>query len=325
MWIKLLVVVFLIICVVPSMAENWVKGNTHTHTTESDGDSPPEVVADWYKTHGYNFLVLSDHNVLTDSAKYDADPMDNFILIPGEEVTTKFDSDYVHQIHVNALGIKEVIKPVVGYSVTSTLQNNINEIVKLGGLPHINHPNFRYGIDYKDLAQVKGCNLIEICNAHPRVDNAGDSAHISVEQMWDILLSQDREIYGIASDDAHHFKEFDQTKKANPGHGWIMVQVNKLTQQEVLDNIRKGNFYASTGVELADYLFDGKTLHISISPTANIKYVTRFIGKYGQILGEINGLEATYKFTGSPSEAYIRAKIISSDGKVAWTQPVRQK
>lgn len=43
----------------------WWKGNTHTHTTMSDGDSSPEVVAQWYKRNGYQFLVLSDHNIFT--------------------------------------------------------------------------------------------------------------------------------------------------------------------------------------------------------------------------------------------------------------------
>ncbi len=40
----------------------WWKGNTHTHTWWSDGDSPPESVSAWYRERGYNFLVLSDHN-----------------------------------------------------------------------------------------------------------------------------------------------------------------------------------------------------------------------------------------------------------------------
>ena len=31
----------------------WFKGNTHTHTTESDGDTAPAEVAQWYKRHGY--------------------------------------------------------------------------------------------------------------------------------------------------------------------------------------------------------------------------------------------------------------------------------
>ena len=45
--------------------QTWYRGNIHTHTTESDGDAEPEVVAAWYRDHGYDFLALSDHNHLT--------------------------------------------------------------------------------------------------------------------------------------------------------------------------------------------------------------------------------------------------------------------
>ena len=48
----------------------WYKGNTHTHTLWSDGDAAPEHVADWYKSHGYDFLVLSDHNILLQGEKW---------------------------------------------------------------------------------------------------------------------------------------------------------------------------------------------------------------------------------------------------------------
>lgn len=48
----------------------WYKGNTHTHTLWSDGDAAPEVVADWYKAHGYDFLVLSDHNILSEGERW---------------------------------------------------------------------------------------------------------------------------------------------------------------------------------------------------------------------------------------------------------------
>ncbi|MBI4578811.1 MAG: hypothetical protein HY718_03860, partial [Planctomycetes bacterium] len=51
-------------------ADQWYKGNTHTHTWWSDGDSPPEVAVKWYKEHGYAFLVLSDHNVLSQGDKW---------------------------------------------------------------------------------------------------------------------------------------------------------------------------------------------------------------------------------------------------------------
>jgi hypothetical protein len=40
----------------------WYKGNTHAHTRWDNGDSLPEVVAGWYRDHGYAFVGLSDHN-----------------------------------------------------------------------------------------------------------------------------------------------------------------------------------------------------------------------------------------------------------------------
>jgi hypothetical protein len=48
----------------------WWKGNTHTHTLWSDGDAAPEQVVDWYREHGYHFLVLSDHNVLSQGERW---------------------------------------------------------------------------------------------------------------------------------------------------------------------------------------------------------------------------------------------------------------
>src|SRR5690606_2452567 len=48
----------------------WWKGNIHTHTLWSDGDDFPEMVAEWYRTHGYDFLALSDHNILSEGERW---------------------------------------------------------------------------------------------------------------------------------------------------------------------------------------------------------------------------------------------------------------
>lgn len=53
----------------PSTPAYW-KGNLHTHSFWSDGDDFPEMIADWYKSHGYNFLTLSDHNILSDGERW---------------------------------------------------------------------------------------------------------------------------------------------------------------------------------------------------------------------------------------------------------------
>src|SRR5260221_7591710 len=46
------------------------KGNLHTHSLWSDGDDFPEMIADWYKRHGYDFLALTDHNVLAEGERW---------------------------------------------------------------------------------------------------------------------------------------------------------------------------------------------------------------------------------------------------------------
>src|SRR6476660_1258969 len=77
-------------------AGKWYKGNTHTHTSETDGDSTPEYVARWYKDHGYNFLVLSDHEILLDLSKLASLEDSAFRFVPGEEITGKFGVKPVH-------------------------------------------------------------------------------------------------------------------------------------------------------------------------------------------------------------------------------------
>jgi hypothetical protein len=48
----------------------WWKGNIHTHSLWSDGDEFPEMIADWYRSHDYNFLALSDHNILSEGQRW---------------------------------------------------------------------------------------------------------------------------------------------------------------------------------------------------------------------------------------------------------------
>jgi hypothetical protein len=48
----------------------WYKGNLHTHSLWSDGNDYPEMIVDWYARHGYHFLALSDHNVLSQGRRW---------------------------------------------------------------------------------------------------------------------------------------------------------------------------------------------------------------------------------------------------------------
>lgn len=68
---SVLLLFFVFLVAVPVQAQKrWYKGNLHTHSYWSDGDEFPERIMDWYKSRGYHFLALSDHNVLAEGEKW---------------------------------------------------------------------------------------------------------------------------------------------------------------------------------------------------------------------------------------------------------------
>ncbi|MCI0697391.1 CehA/McbA family metallohydrolase [candidate division KSB1 bacterium] len=297
--------------------KRWFKGNTHTHTTMSDGDSPPEVVTKWYKDHGYRFLVLSDHNVFTDPATLHDLVDSTFLLIPGEEVTAKFQQK---PVHVNGLNISQPINPIVDTSLVGTIQKNVDAVRTVNGVPHINHPNFGWALSHRELLQINNDKLLEIFNGHPHVNNFGGGGWPSMEQVWDHLLTAGKEIYGIAVDDAHHFQGEFAPGRSNPGRGWVAVRAKNLDVREIVESLEKGLFYATTGVELDDIKITSTQIEIYIAKQGDFKFRTEFIGAGGKILlnSEIN--PAIYQLSGDMQ--YVRAKVYNSGGYVAWVQPV---
>jgi hypothetical protein len=298
----------------------WFKGNTHTHTLNSDGDSTPDDVVRWYRDHKYDFLVLTDHNYLTETsalqALHGAD--DKFLVIPGEEVSSSFEKK---PLHINGLDPSRLVQAqTVGTSVADVLQQNVDAIRMANGVPHINHPNFGWAITADDLAALRNNKLFEVYNGHPMVNNLGGSGHPGLEQVWDTILSRGILLYGVATDDAHHFKRLTDPTSSRPGMGWVVVRAAKLEARALLEALERGDFYASTGVELSDYQATASTVTIRVKPVAWAGYRIQFIGKGGMVLEEVQGPDATYRVKGT--EGYVRAKVLESDGNAAWTQPV---
>lgn len=294
----------------------WFKGNTHTHTLESDGDSPPEEVAAWYRDNGYNFLVLSDHNVRTDPQRYAELFTEEFILIAGEEVSSSYDS---RPVHVNGIGINEVVVAQTGDTMVDTIQRNVDAIREVEGAPHINHPNFGWAFGAEELAQVSDDRLLEIYNGHPAVHNDGGGDAPGMEAVWDYLLTRGKRIYGIAVDDAHHFQSIGRDY-ANPGRGWVVVRAHSLDPASIIAGLEAGNFYASTGVELDDVVVRERRLEVHISERDGFKYTTQFIGAGGRVLLETGANPAVFELDGP--EIYVRALVRDSGGWRAWVQPV---
>jgi hypothetical protein len=297
----------------------WFKGNTHTHTLNSDGDSTPEDVVRWYREHGYAFLMLSDHNVLTPvdalNAAFGID--ERFLVIKGEEVTERVTGK---SVHVNALDPNALIPVQGGRSVADVLQRDVDAIRRVNGVPHINHPNFGWAVTTDDLASVKNNTLFEIFNGHPQVNNIGGGGVPGLEEIWDVLLSRGTLLYGIAVDDAHTFKQPGNPNVAGPGRGWVVVRAARLEPRAIVAALERGDFYASTGVVLDDVRADDASLTVIVKPDEWAKYRIQFIGKGGRVLREATEPSATYRFTGD--EGYVRARVLESNGRLAWVQPV---
>jgi hypothetical protein len=168
---------------------------------------------------------------------------------------------------------------------------------------------------------VQNNRLLEIYNGHPMVNNAGGGGIPGMEQAWDAILSSGLLLYGIAVDDAHNFKDPGNPAVAGPGRGWVVVRAPRLESGAILSALENGDFYASTGVELIDYAVTRESMRVVVKKDAWARYTIQFIGKGGRVLHEALDSPAEYPFKGD--EGYVRAKVIESNGRLAWCQPVR--
>ena len=98
-----------------SQTLRWYKGNTHTHSLWSDGNDFPEMIMDWYKSHGYDFISLSDHNILADSEKWATIPSHPFRQQRFKQYLEKYPKDWV--VYKNDTGgtIKVKLKTLAEY------------------------------------------------------------------------------------------------------------------------------------------------------------------------------------------------------------------
>ncbi len=294
------------------------KGNLHTHTLASDGDSDPLTVAAWYQNHGYAFLAITDHNVYGDASTVGAT---DILVIPGEEITMMTPRG---PVHVNALCHDDEIGGHLGMTVAGSLVWATARIHEKHGVVLVNHPNYHWVLKAADLAAVGAPALLEISSGHPAVHSAGNATHPSHEALWDAALSSGEDYVGVAVDDAHAFKQKKRKKKkkrSTPGQGWVQVFAPEARQDLVCGALREGRLYASSGAEIDRLVVEGDTM--TVWPSA-VGVVVDFIAQGGHVVEsrKLDDLEsARYRLHGD--EGYVRARVTDADGHRAWTPAYR--
>lgn len=290
------------------------KGNLHTHTNRSDGDSSPEAVVAWYRAHGYQFLALTDHNLRSEPGRYRSLQGDDFILIPGEEITMTAAG---RQVHVNSLCSRWAVGGGTFASAPDALNWALSEVDAQHGVALVNHPNFDRGLSADDLLAAAGAPLLEIHSAHPYVHSDGIEARPSHERLWDELLSHGVHTMGAAVDDTHRLIASGDPP-AFPGLDWVEAFAQSTDENAICDALRSGNLYASTGPELARIQVERR--RYSVTPRAAA--AVSFIGRKGEVLRRLHvgaGQAASHELRGD--ETYVRARVDSADG-AAWTPAV---
>lgn len=322
----------------PADPEVWLRGSTHVHAKASgDSKTPLPEVIEWYETRGYDFLVLTDHNQVseldpaldTTGKPFLRDPAKGLIVIAGIEWTQNIngctppgDASTKCRIHLNQLGVlgrprRKLTewrdpRPRDRLAIYDTA---LAAGRSFGGLLQVNHPQWFWGMNEQLLVDLatRGIVLYELWNKAFRTWNPGDADHPSTEALWDAALARGATLWGVASDDAHHYND---SGKYPAGGAWVSVKARR-DPQAILDALATGRFYASTGVTLARAEVERGELVVEIAAADSASSIT-FVANGRRTT--VSGKTARHRV---PVTGYVRAVVERADGAKAWTQPAR--
>jgi hypothetical protein len=315
-----------------SPAPGFLKGQLHAHTNRSgDSDTPPLGAVGWYAQHGFDFVVFTDHNRITE---IDAPP--GMLVFRGVEITENprrcFPPPRPHEaclLHVNALFITTTDAPDPPAASRSRIDiygHSVDRALALGGLAQVNHPNFQGGADVEVLVAMakRGATLVEIANQAVDSGNEGDAERPSTEALWDAALLRGAHLFGTATDDAHHYDDAPRVRARGEiaytgDRGFVMVRAAK-TEPAIRAALVSGDFYASSGV-LLDRLEIGPP-GIVVEPRRDTLPPHKFeVIADGRVVQETTGPSLRFD-PRSVSATFVRVRVTDGAGRHAWTQPL---
>lgn len=296
----------------------WLKGNLHSHTTRSDGQAEPQELVDWYRKNGYDFLAITDHDVITETESLCSGDM---LLLSGIEFgyTPAEEPDWVlDMLGINIKSIPEFLDP----DKTGRVKNNplispqqiIDDINEKGGLAIMCHPYFMINMmepyrKYQNYIGMEAYNYVceEMC---------GRGHH---EAYWDAMLMRGKKLWGFASDDSH-MPEF--------GRAWIEVKAKERSVEAVIEAIQQGHFYATSGIKVYDVEYEDdmvklcfdRPCDVVVLPWSKKGYIHRSYENGHKL---VDGRQRFYaEISVQPGFPYMRIELIDAQGNKAYINPV---
>jgi hypothetical protein len=291
------------------------RGNIHTHSTRSDGVLAPQEVCRRYRAEGYDFIALTDHFVglwgypIVDTTGYRTP---DFTTILGAELHSGAMANG-ELWHILAVGLPADFAPsnspdFMPRGDQETAAQIAARAVAAGAFVAIAHPQWS-GLTLADARQITAAHAVEVYN-HGCATGCDRPDGFAIA---DLLLSEGRHLTMIATDDAH-FSE--------PDHfgGWVMVKALQNEPEALLNALKAGDFYSSTGPELRDVRIQDNKIIVECSAASSVIAIGWGTGAKGVHGHSMTRAEISLdRLLDSP---WVRVAVIDAAGKRAWSNPI---
>jgi hypothetical protein len=304
------------------------------HTNGSgDSETAPEVALRWYAEAGFDFVVITDHNVVTTPRA-----RDDLLVFRGMEVTQNLATcsptiaNEPCLLHTSALFIDDpsvrwATFPMVSHPTRfEAFSNALQMAGAWNAISVLNHPNFHRAADADLIARLvssRKLQLIEVENRAVDSMNEGEGETLSTEALWDDLLSRGLRVYATASDDAHHYDDAARVEARGGiayvgNRGWVMVRAAR-DEKSIRSAIERGDFYATTGVDLVELETTEKEIAARGAEGAMLSF--EVVGSGGKVIHHEKGQAIRWEVP-ADARGYVRLRVVDERGHKALSQPV---
>ena len=263
-------------------SENWVTEKNHKRKRFSEADA--KRFAEKYPAFRPKTRTEPDgttawrYGTFEETAKAVNDP-GRFLLMSGCEYNDWISNKY--QLHCNAINSFKAHTGKKGcadmWTSFRNMYDSFRNITKgEDALFMVNHPFYWfYDVDPLILADVDELRFFEIDNADSSVPfkRLPEGAY-DCDRLWDFALARRAlrgapPIFAVGTDDTHYYghlyKEVEGKRPTYGNHAFVCVAAESLTPSGIVSAMRKGDFYASTGVEFSDICMENGTLSVEVS------------------------------------------------------------
>ncbi|MEO1140006.1 MAG: CehA/McbA family metallohydrolase [Pseudomonadota bacterium] len=290
------------------------RGNLHTHSTLSDGCLTPQEVCRRYNSEGYDFISLTDHFIgqygypIADTKPFHSN---GFTTIPGAELHSGAMQNG-ELWHILAVGLPEDFEPphAPDFLPVEDQESGAELAARAraaGAYVAIAHPEWS-GLTTEDARTINAAHAVEVYNHGCAVGCDRPHGFYTLDQ----LLTEGRKLDLCATDDAH-FTE--------PDHfgGWVMIKAQENDPDALLEALKDGAYYASTGPEIRAVHWEDRQVVVESSAVSTVIVQGRGAAAVAQHGSSMTRTSVPLtRFAASP---WLRVTVVDAAGRRAWCNP----